>query len=698
MLHPSFAASSQSHSPPAARSLTPRSDLSRGSPAARRSLPDRAVASGTIEAAYVKFILYCNPGVPTDTSTVALREAFQTPPKSGGKTFSTFTLFELIGQLETKELKTWAELALKLGVDPPDTEKGESSQKIQQYAVRLKRWMRSMHVDAFFDYLLQRPSTYWTDLPAESNPINESERDGVAAEDDMALRSLMPQLKPRRGKRRGLEDDNTKSPMVDDLSARPENGGDPWSAQPDARGHTYFFPSSAITPSIAHPPGMPWTNTDIVQTPMTAYPHSAVTPSTRNAFWADPSEPKSAITPSKGRTMARRHGAKVVSSAWRSGASSTGKTRGRPPNRAAGGDGPFSAFPSTEPQGFKLPAPSFDSDVPPESALPQSAVTQVATTPLSAIPGSTSLTPVSAPTTPAVPPTRSMTLPSPTDHTIPPRPAKRSRLSLQVPERVGGEVRLATPPPPVVVINGENAPQPHIPAVSPSVPVQETSSLAPTMPDIVTNVIPLLSQTWNAQSSVPSSNSSVTPNSPHKPLRFQDTSNRTNRDELEAFFVHLLRDGRWSDSSGNQIPPCGMEEAMAIATTVIENVLKASPSKEAFLINMSALAGGKFLHVGKFIHITRYDDVDRTRYECTWELQLGDITGSFHMRETVPHDRWKRKPAESAAGEEGKAVDWEKKYNDLMSVVRSKDQELHLLRMNVLNSLRDPNKPDDPAV
>ena len=53
-----------------------------------------------------------------------------------------------------------------------------------------------MHVDAFFDFLLQRPSTYWTDLPSDSDPVADSERDGVAAEDDMALRALMPQLNP----------------------------------------------------------------------------------------------------------------------------------------------------------------------------------------------------------------------------------------------------------------------------------------------------------------------------------------------------------------------------------------------------------------------------------------------------------------------------------------------------------------------
>ncbi len=104
----------------------------------RPTLPDRNVTSPTIEDAFVRFVLYCNPAVPLETDTTALREAFRTPPKSGGKSFSTFTLFELIKQFDTKSIKTWAELALKLGVEPPDQDKGQSSQKIQQYAVRLK--------------------------------------------------------------------------------------------------------------------------------------------------------------------------------------------------------------------------------------------------------------------------------------------------------------------------------------------------------------------------------------------------------------------------------------------------------------------------------------------------------------------------------------------------------------------------------
>ena len=141
MLHPAYvpppapaAAAARSASPPR-RSQSPPPPTSA---AVRRALPDRVVTAATIDDAFVSFILYCNPGVPVYANTASLRENFQAPPKSGGKTFSTYNLYELIRKLDTKELKTWAELALKLGVDPPDPEKGESSQKIQQYAVRLK--------------------------------------------------------------------------------------------------------------------------------------------------------------------------------------------------------------------------------------------------------------------------------------------------------------------------------------------------------------------------------------------------------------------------------------------------------------------------------------------------------------------------------------------------------------------------------
>lgn len=128
-------------------SLTPNSQ---GFPSPRRSLPSKDVTDNNFDDAYINFIMYCNPAVPPDTDTTELRKTFRGPPKSDGKTFSTFTLFELIRKLDQKEIKTWAQLAIDLGVEPPSLEKGQSAQKVQQYAVRLKV-SRSFSCTTFWD-------------------------------------------------------------------------------------------------------------------------------------------------------------------------------------------------------------------------------------------------------------------------------------------------------------------------------------------------------------------------------------------------------------------------------------------------------------------------------------------------------------------------------------------------------------------
>jgi hypothetical protein len=101
-------------------------------------LPDRNVTADTIEDAYVCFIFYCNPALPSDADTNSLREAFANPPKSGGKSFSPFVIYELVQRFYRKEIKTWTELTTRLGVEPPDLSKDESVQKVAQYGVRLK--------------------------------------------------------------------------------------------------------------------------------------------------------------------------------------------------------------------------------------------------------------------------------------------------------------------------------------------------------------------------------------------------------------------------------------------------------------------------------------------------------------------------------------------------------------------------------
>jgi hypothetical protein len=114
---------------------TPNTDHSRQD---RRVLPTRAVTDENLDEVYLDFVMYCNPSISTDTDSTELRKIFRAPPKSDGKSFSTFTLFELIRKLELKEIKTWAQLVIELGVEPPVLEKRQSAQKVQQYAVRLK--------------------------------------------------------------------------------------------------------------------------------------------------------------------------------------------------------------------------------------------------------------------------------------------------------------------------------------------------------------------------------------------------------------------------------------------------------------------------------------------------------------------------------------------------------------------------------
>ena len=107
-------------------------------PSTERELPLREVDDKSIDEAYIQFVMYCNPSIPADVDTSELKKGFRTPPKSDGKTFSPYILFGLISRLEAKDIKTWTQLVIELGVEPPDAAKNQSSQKVQQYAVRLK--------------------------------------------------------------------------------------------------------------------------------------------------------------------------------------------------------------------------------------------------------------------------------------------------------------------------------------------------------------------------------------------------------------------------------------------------------------------------------------------------------------------------------------------------------------------------------
>ncbi|KAI9890162.1 MAG: hypothetical protein M1814_004443 [Vezdaea aestivalis] len=413
-----------------------------------RTLPHSPFTEPDFNDAYAQFILYCNPRLPITTDTTELKSSFRSPPRSDGKTFDTYNLFQLIQQLERKELRTWTQLAIKLGVEPPQAEKNQSTQKVQQYSVRLKRWMRAMHIDAFFEFCQGKKHNYYTHIPPPEIDDNEILRDQVPPNEDLALRALKPDSRPKRGRRKTEDKDETgqraaKNPRLDTGAA----------TAPQFDAQTPVYPVSGVSADEQYPGGTDaWNNNNqrfssqtpntharfksFADTPSTPYPGSGPAQTFEDA-------PPSAIESPRSRGRPRKRHGPAVSSAWSGGtASPSGKTRGRPPQNKTYRDGPFSAFPA-RPAG-ELPTP--DESSPPGQQISPSHTQQ--------------RTPGASPQT--------------TTH---PKP---SALQVTVPQRPGGPVRLATP---TVVVNGETAksssshqrapPQPANPHPTP------TSSLTP---------------------------------------------------------------------------------------------------------------------------------------------------------------------------------------------------------------------------
>ncbi|KAF2818564.1 hypothetical protein CC86DRAFT_375764 [Ophiobolus disseminans] len=445
-----------------------------------RSPPSRDVSDETIDDAYAGFVLYCNPNFATTTDTAELVKLFRTPPKSDGNAFSSWTLFELIRKFDAKEIKTWTQLALDLGVAPPDTDKGQSTQKVQQYSVRLKRWMRAMHIDAFFEYLIGKQHPYYLHIPPPHDPFPPDGRDGVPLEEDLAIRALDPKFKPKRGRRKADEgdddidmDDSTparKRPQLDTsipfgnalqpqsaypTSAHPDHMGgfltpqDPWTAASAITPSSAMTSASApnrmgqknLTPYSASPMSgqqLRW-RLNTQDNPQTPHPLSAVTPHSAHPFSFD--EPQSAVTPSSAKPRARRRHGPAVSSAWSSNNSSSGgKLRGRPPSNRSVRDGPFVTFPANP---TKREGSAVDTN---RNAGNLTPIVERAHSDPPAIEHAFRFPP-----TPA-----SAVSPSTIEGALHGAPQKQ-RLSLQVPNIVGNPVRLVTP---TVLVNGEQDPTP----------------------------------------------------------------------------------------------------------------------------------------------------------------------------------------------------------------------------------------------
>ena len=309
-----------------------------------------------------------------------------------------------------------------------------------------------------------KATAYVEERPATDESLAETVREGIPPEEDLAVRALLPEWRPKRGRRKAedIEADieansankkqHTRSSSADftsmfdeQYSAAPSSAM-VWSAQPHqndpwAAAQVAIAPKTPSTGQTPNPPQLSAQNLgqparwrlSSNDTPASPYPHSAITP--RNAFSANLvfDEPRSAhpsTSSSKSPNRNRKRHGPAVSSAWPSSSSTnSGKLRGRPPSNRSIQDGPFSTFP-VNPNVKEAPATS-----------------------------------VGTPTHTSPSPSRETPPNSQQSLTLNQQPAagessnlrKPNKLQLQVPEHSGGPIRLATPP--RVLINGETNPR-----------------------------------------------------------------------------------------------------------------------------------------------------------------------------------------------------------------------------------------------
>ncbi|KAJ3473709.1 hypothetical protein NLG97_g10170 [Lecanicillium saksenae] len=290
----------------------------------------------------------------------------------------------------------------------------------------------------------------------------------------------------------------------------------------------------------------------------------------------------------------------------------------------------------------------------------------------------------------------------------------RPNISLQVPQRPSGSVRLATPPLP---------PPQHpqtVPEEQPSFPPHGQIEQLPTYDNMHApppgqpyaeerNVDG--TQKWEPINATADAYTVTGEHAGSIPeYYFETMKDRTNIDALMAYFIRMTHESDWYDADGKPTEPASMEEATAIINATLENMYRTAATSQAFLINLAALAGARMLMTNNTRCVRVGEKTDHTVYKCEWEYQFGHLHGYFNMAAAVPFSMWRAKPKKPAGGDEqsmasqaGGARDpdepdssnprlqaehWQNKYKTLLGQVDKMDRELFDLRNKVMDSLK----------
>ena len=173
----------------------------------KRTLPPTDVTDENLDERYVQFILYCNPSISDAVDTTELRVGLRSPPRSDGKNYSPFVIFRLISRLEAKDIKSWTSLVVEMGVELPDASKNQSTQKVQQYAVRLKVGYVLFSLLTIFPfsfcpqlylYIPEKSDSDWNHIfSAGYTPITLTPSSTIASESRMSITTKFQHLQFR---------------------------------------------------------------------------------------------------------------------------------------------------------------------------------------------------------------------------------------------------------------------------------------------------------------------------------------------------------------------------------------------------------------------------------------------------------------------------------------------------------------------
>ena len=490
-----------------------------------------------------------------------------------------------------------------------------------------------MHIDAFFEYCLGKPHPYFTQIPADT--LNGGNRDGVPLEEDLALRALHPESRPKRGRRK-TEDRNEDNLEKDIPSSKRQHlevitpsTAEATSAVDQFHSSLYAGPHSAV-PNSNDPDTMeryhgdpgsldPWSATPTATGPhfrWRGFSKEATTPNTSTPILSletptdEPMTP-TVTTPMSAKSRTRRRHGPAVSSAWpSSGNPVTGKLRGRPPSNRSVRDGPFSTFP-VNPAGKLEPGELGNDGVD---------------------------TPASTPVV--------ISIPSPPQFPVP-QSHRPSGLHLQVPPRRPSTVKMATPIAPQAM-NGHN-------------PFQAAGS-----------AVEDLERTFAAN-------------------LLQGANWELSLDEAKAIAQQAVSELRRLPLELNSIPEHSLLPMLKLLLGCDSNT--SALFRDFTIQKISGDQGGSRSISDNSNHNLC------GRFKLTWRVRIGPLKGDFtqivsfgsFQRDTDSFEEDEKRPPgflrNSGSDLNGSEFDWRKKYFELEKRLREKEEEISTIKRKVLHAV-----------